>query len=77
MILENIITDTVERTFRNFNSFNFQQFPVFVNEKIEYLQILVVQGRFCELRINSPAMAILYIYKLKINAKLQGKTLVK
>ena len=63
MISENIITDTVKRTCRNFNSFNFQQFIVFMNDNTEYLQVLVVQRRFCQLQI----MASLYIYKLKIN----------
>ena len=57
MISENI-TDTVKRTCKNCNSFNFQQFPIFINDNIEYLQVLVV-------------------YKLKISAKLQEKTLVR
>ena len=57
MISENI-TDTVKRTSKNCNSFNFQQFPIFINDNIEYLQVLVV-------------------YKLKISAKLQEKTLVR
>ena len=48
---------------------------VFMNDNIEYLQVLVVQRRFCQLQINFPVMAFLYIYKLKINAKLQGRTL--
>ena len=29
-----IITDTVNRTYRNFNSFNFQQFSIFLNDNI-------------------------------------------
>ena len=77
MISENIITDTVKRTCRNFNSFSFHQFSIFMNDNIEYLQVLVVQRRFCQLQINSPVMASLYICKLKINAKLQGKTLAR
>ena len=77
MISENIITDKVKRTRRNFNSFNFQQFSIFMNDNIEYLQVLVVQRRFCQLQINSPVMAFLYIYMLKINAKLQEKTLAR
>ena len=44
---------------------------------IEYLQISVVKRRFCQLQIHSPVMASLYIYKLKINAKLQEKTLAR
>ena len=71
---ENIIADTVKRTCRNFNSFNFSNFQIFMNDNIEYLQDLFVQRRFCQLQINSPVMASLYIYKLKINAKLQEKT---
>ena len=47
------------------------------NDNIEYLQVLVVQRRFCQLQINSPEMASLYIYKLKINAKLQEKTFAR
>ena len=70
MISENVITDAV-----NFNSFNFQEFSIFMTDNIEYLQVLVVQRRFCQQQINSSAMASLYICKLKINAKLQGKTL--
>ena len=77
MISENIITDTVKRTYRNFNSFRFHQFSVFMNDNIEYLQILVVQRRFCQLQINSPVMASLYTYKLKINGKLQEKTFAR
>ena len=58
----------------------FQQFQLpgvfnFHADNIEYLQVLVVQRRFCQQQKNSSAMASLYIYKLKINAKLQGKTL--
>ena len=74
MILESIITDTVERICRNFN---FQQFPLFMNDSIEYLQVLVVQRKFCQLEINFPVMASLYIYKLETNAKLQEKTLAR
>ena len=78
MISENIITDTIKRTCRNFNSFNFHhQFSIFMNDNTEYLQVLVVQSRFRQLQINSPVMASLYIYKLKINAKLQEKALAK
>ena len=36
---------------------------------IEYTQVLVVQRRFCQLQINSPVMASLYIYKLKVENK--------
>ena len=77
IISRNIVTDTVKRTFRNFNSCNFVQFSIFMQDNIEYLQVLVVQGRFCQLQINSPVMASFYIYKLKINAKLPKKTLSK
>ena len=42
MISENIITDTVKRACKSFNSFNFQQFSSFMNDNIEYLQVLVV-----------------------------------
>ena len=70
MIFENIITDTVKRTCRNLNSFNFQQFSIFMNDNTEYLQVLVIQKRFCQLQINSLVMASLYINELKINAKL-------
>ena len=75
MISENIITDTVKRTCRNFHNFNFQQFSIFMNDNIEYLQVLVVQRRFCHLQINSTVMASLYICKLEINANLQEKSL--
>ena len=77
MISENIITLTVKRTCRNCNSFNFQQFSIFMNDNVEYLQVLIAQRRFCQLQINSPVMASLYIYELKINAKLQQKTHAK
>ena len=70
MIFENIVTDTVKRTCRNLNSFNFQQFSIFMNDNTEYLQVLVIQKRFCQLQINSLVMASLYINELKINAKL-------
>ena len=70
MIFENIITATVKRTCRNLNSFNFQQFSIFMNDNTEYLQVLVIQKRFCQLQINSLVMASLYINELKINAKL-------
>ena len=66
MILEDIITDTVKRTF-------FQ----LMNDNIEYLQVLVVQRRFCKIQLNSPVMVSLYIYKLKINVKLQEKTFAR
>ena len=69
MISEDIITDTVKRICRNFNSFNFQQFSVFITDNIEYLQVLVLQRKFCQLQINSPVMASLCIYyKLKVIA---------
>ena len=77
MISENIITGTVKRTCRIFNSFNLQQLSILINSSIEYLQLLVVKRRFCQLQINSPVMASLYIYNLKINAKLQEKTLAR
>ena len=77
MISENIITDTVKRTCRNFNSFIFQQFLIFRNDNNEYLQVLVARRRFCQLQIDFPLMASLYIYKLKIKAKLQEKTLAR
>ena len=44
---------------------------------VEYFQVLVIQRRFCQLQINSPVMASLYIYKLQANAKLQEKTHAK
>ena len=69
MISENIITDTIKRTCRYFNSFNFHQFSILMNDKTEYLQVLLVQSRFRQLQLNSPVIASLYIYKLKINAK--------
>ena len=43
-----------------------------MNDKIDYLQVLFVQRRFCQLQTN-----FLYIYKLKMNAKLQEKTLAR
>ena len=67
-IEKKIITDTVKRTCRKFN---FQQFPLFINDEIEYLQVLVVQRRFCQLQINPPVMTSLHIDKLKMNRKLQ------
>ena len=70
-------TDTVKRTCRNFNRFNFQKFSIFMNDNFEYLQVLAVQGIFCQLQISSPVMASWYIYKLKINAKLQERTLAR
>ena len=70
MIFKNIITDTVKRTCRNLNSFNFQQFSIFMNDNTEYLQVSVIQKRFCQLQINSLVIASLYINELKINAKL-------
>ena len=72
---DDIITITIKRTCRNFNSFNFQQFSIFINDNIEYLQVLVVQRIFCQLQIESPVMASLYIYKLKINAKCKKRHL--
>ena len=75
MTSENIIIDTVKRTYRNFTSFNVQPFSFFMNDNIEYLQALVIQRRFCQLEMNSPLMASLRIYDLKTNAKLQEKTL--
>ena len=77
MISENIITDKVKRTCRNFNSFIFQKFSIFMSDDIKYLQVLVVQRRFCQLQIKFLIMTSLYIYKLKINAKLQETTLFK
>ena len=70
------IPDSVKRTCRIFSSFIFQPFSVFMNDNIEYLQVLAVERRFCQLQINSPVMASLYIFKLKINAKLQKKRLL-
>ena len=52
-------------------------FQILMSDNIEYLQVLVVRRTFCQLKINSPVMAFLYIYKLKINAKLQEKTLIR
>ena len=46
-------------------------------DNIEYLQVLVVQGRFCQLKTNFPVIVSLYIYKLKTNTKLQEKTLAR
>ena len=48
-----------------------------MNNNIEYLQVFVFQRRLCELQINSSVVASLYIYKLKINAKLQENTLAR
>ena len=48
-----------------------------MNENIEYLQVLLVQRRFCQLQTSSPVIGSLYIYKLKINATLQEKTLAR
>ena len=47
MISENIITDTVKRTCKNINSFKFLQFLIFMYDNIDYIQVLVVQRRFC------------------------------
>ena len=77
IISENIITDTVKRTCRNFKSFKVLQFSIFMYGIVEYFQVLVVQRRFCQLQINSPVMASLYIYKLKIHEKLQEKTFAR
>ena len=67
MISENIIIDTVKRTFKKLQEdcllrsqvkqSNYQQFLIFMNDNIEYLQALVVQRRFCQLQTNSPVMA--------------------
>ena len=46
MISENSITDIIKRTCRNFSSFNFQQFSVFMNDNIDYREVLVDQRRF-------------------------------
>ena len=64
MISEYIITHIVKGTCRNFNSFNFQQFSIFMNDNIG-------------LRSYSPVIASMYFCKLKIYAKLQEKTLAK
>ena len=47
-ISENLI-DTVRRTCRSFNSFNSQQFLIFLNHSTEYLHVVVV----CMLKINA------------------------
>ena len=65
----NIIIDQPEElaeilTVSNSNSFQFSL-------------VLVVQRRFCQLQINFPVMASLYIHNLKINAKLQERTLAR
>ena len=70
MISENIIADPVKRTCRNFDSFIFEQFSIFMNDNIGYLQVLIVQETFCQLEISFPVMASLYIYMLQIIAKL-------
>ena len=49
-ISEDIITNTVKRTYRNTN---FQQLLIFINDNIEYLQVLVVQTRFCHFKTNT------------------------
>ena len=77
MISENIITDTVKRAFKKLLEdcvlrsqekwSKYQQFSIFMDDNTEYLQVLVVQRRFCQLQTNSLVMAPLYIYKLKIN----------
>ena len=41
------------------------------------IQVLGVKRRLCQLQINSTVMASLYIFKLKINVKLQEKTLAR
>ena len=59
MILENIATDTVKKELAEISSFNFQQFSVFINDNVEYLQVLILYPKrgFCQLQINSPVMA--------------------
>ena len=57
MISENIATDKVKGNCRNFNSLNFQQLSIFMNDNIEYVQVLILQTRLCQLQINSPVMA--------------------
>ena len=52
-ISEDIITNTVKRTCRNTNRFNFHQFLIFTNDNIEYLQVLVVQKRFCHFKTDT------------------------
>ena len=52
-ISEDIITNTAKRTCRNTDSFNFQQLLIFLNDNIEYLQVLVVQTRFCHFKTNT------------------------
>ena len=73
---ENIITETVKRTCRNFNSFNFHQFSIFMNDH------WISSGLSRPKKIHSttnrfPVIASLYIYKLKMNAKLQEKSLAR
>ena len=72
-----VLQTIVKRTRKSFNSFNFQQFSSFINDNIEYYQGLFVRRRFCQLQINFTEMASMYIYKLKIHAKLQEKTLAR
>ena len=55
----------------------FSTFFQIMNDNIEYLQVLVVQRRFCQIQLNSPVMVSLYICKLKINVKLQEKTIAR
>ena len=54
-----------------------QQFSIFMNDNIEYLQVLVVPRRICQQQINFRVTTSLYIWKLKINAKLQEKALMR
>ena len=85
-MLVKTICGKVENDIRKYNHWysqknmqKFQQFhfpAVFMNGNIEYPQFLV-QRRFCQLQINFLVMASLYIYKLKINAKLQEKTFAR
>ena len=50
---------------------------VSTSNSFQFSLVLVVQRRFCQLQINFPVMASLYIHNLKINAKLQERTLAR
>ena len=75
MIPENIVTNAIKKDFKELlkdlyyevkenkvstNSFQFEW-----QYNTEYLQVLVVHGRFCQLQTNSPVMASLCILQTK------------
>ena len=66
---ENIITDQPEELA--------EILTVSTSNSFQFSLVLVFQRRFCQLQINLPLMASLYIHNLKINAKLQERTLAR